>query len=171
MCRPGTPRIGVSTAGSTTPAIDPCISFGRRNTNRDIRTMTTTTSTTDRATATMITTMNITTATDTTTNDVRPSRDTARGLLVIAALLLTPILVSHADEAGVSEAPASNHSNTFSEAVKRDAKAVGATCKEGAHRVAVASKAVAHEIATAAKRGAAETRAALHGQKADPPPN
>ncbi len=119
----------------------------------------------------MITTMDMATATDTTTNDVRPSRDTARALLVIAALLLTPILVSRADEPGVSEEPASNHSNTFSEAVKRHAKAVGAACKEGAHRVAVASKAVAHEVATAAKRGTAETRAALHGQKADTPPN
>jgi hypothetical protein len=119
----------------------------------------------------MVTTMNITTATDTTTNDVRPSRDIARALLVIAALLLAPILVSHAGEPGVGEAPASNHSSTFSDAVKRHAKAVGAACKEGAHRVAVASKAVAHEVATAAKRGATETRAALHGQKADTPPN
>lgn len=133
--------------------------------------------------------MDITAATDTTTSDMAhadpivghpipatarytrtmPSRDTARALFVIGALLLTPILFAHADENRTTEAPVSNHGIAFGEAIKRDAKAVGATVKEGAHRVAAASKAVAHEIATAAKRGAAETRAAFRGEKVNSP--
>ena len=98
-----------------------------------------------------------------------PSGDTARALIVIGTLLLTPVLFAHADENRQTEAPMSNHGNGFGEAIKRDAKAVGATVKEGAHRVAVASKAVAHEVATAAKRGAAKTRAAFRGESINTP--
>jgi hypothetical protein len=146
-------------------------------------------STTARTTQTRIMNMDMTAATDTMTSDMAhanpiaphpipatarytrtmPWGKTARALFIMGTLLLTPILLAHADENRATEAPASNHNNAFGEAVKREARAVGATFKEGAHRVKVASKAVAHEIATAAKRGAAETRAAFRGETVNTP--
>lgn len=81
---------------------------------------------------------------------------------VFLTLLFAPIHVSLAAENTSADAPMSHHGGSFTEAVKRDAKAVGATFKDGAHRAAVASEAVAHEIAAAAKRSAAATRAAFH---------
>jgi hypothetical protein len=113
----------------------------------------------------------------TTTIDVaRPVRDGGRsvrhgaaGLLVAWSLLLTPSIAAHAAEDAPHESAISTHAKSFGAAVKRDTTAVSAKCKEGAHRVAVAAKAVGHEIATAAKRGAAETRAAFRGEKAEAP--
>jgi hypothetical protein len=123
------------------PAIGRCISFDRRNTNRDTSAAIMTTSIRgtemtiaimDMAITIAATTavMTMTTTTATTSADAMPT-----------------------DPAGAGP----------------DTKAAGAAIKEGAHRVATASKAVAHEIATAAKRGAAQGRAALRGQKANPP--
>ena len=83
-------------------------------------------------------------------------------------LLLMPVLAAQASDQG-QESSVSAHARSFGEAVKRDAKIVGANCKEGAHRVAVAAKAVGHEIATASKRGAAQTRAAFRGEKPETP--
>ena len=100
------------------------------------------------------------------------ARALRRGILGLAAgcLLGTPFIAAHAAEVEPADSAVSVHAKSIGVAVKRDTKAVGAACKDGAHRVAVAAKAVAHEIATAAKRGAAETRAAFHGQKSATPP-
>ena len=86
-----------------------------------------------------------------------------------STLLLTPVIAAEAAGDGPQESSISTHATSFGEAVKRDAKVVGAKCKEGAHRAAVAAKAVGHEVATAAKRGAAQTRAAFRGEKAESP--
>ena len=96
---------------------------------------------------------------------IQAARDRMLALVVIAALSLAPVLGALAAE---DRPETVARGNAFGDTVKRDTKAIGAAIKEGAHRVAVASKAVAHEIATAAKRGAAQGRAALRGQKADP---
>jgi hypothetical protein len=85
------------------------------------------------------------------------------GSIAIAAAVLLAVPASFAAESK------SDQDNSFVATIKRDAKTVGAACKEGAHRAAVASKAVAHEVATAAKRGAAETRAAFRGEKSAAP--
>jgi hypothetical protein len=84
---------------------------------------------------------------------------------VACCLLLTPYIAARAAENEPQTSSISAHAKSFGAAVKRGAIAVGNGCKEGAHRVAVAAKSVGHEIATAAKRGAAETRAAFHGEK------
>ena len=99
----------------------------------------------------------------------RSARHGAAGLLVAWSLLLTPSIAAHAAEDAPHESAISAHAKSFGAAVKRDTKAVSAKCKEGAHRVAVAAKAVGHEIGTAAKRGAAATRAAFRGEKAETP--
>jgi hypothetical protein len=99
----------------------------------------------------------------------RSVRHGGTSLLVVWGLLLTPYIASHAAEDEPHESAISTHARSFGAAVKRDTKAVGDDCKEGAHRVAVAAKAVGHEIAAAAKRGAAETRAAFRGEKAETP--
>jgi hypothetical protein len=89
------------------------------------------------------------------------------GSVAVAVLLAAP--VSFAATEGSRSESKSDRDRGFVTTIKRDAKTVGAACKEGAHRVAVASKAVAHEVATAAKRGAAETRAAFRGEKSGTP--
>jgi hypothetical protein len=99
----------------------------------------------------------------------RSLRRSAAVLLVAWSLLLTPSIAAHAAEDAPHESAISAHAKSFGAAVKRDTKAVSAKCKEGAHRVAVAAKAVGHEIGTAAKRGAAATRAAFRGEKAETP--
>jgi hypothetical protein len=99
----------------------------------------------------------------------RSLRHSAAVLLVAWSLLLTPSIAAHAAEDAPHESAISAHAKSFGAAVKRDTKAVSAKCKEGAHRVAVAAKAVGHEIGTAAKRGAAATRAAFRGEKAETP--
>jgi hypothetical protein len=172
------------------PAIGRCISFDRKNTNRDTSAAIMTTSMTARGTemtiaimdmaitiAATTAVMTMTTTTAATSADAMPTdppgagpiqaaRDGMLALVAIAGLSLAPVVVSHAAE---DRPETVSRSNAFGDAVKRDTKAAGAAIKEGAHRVATASKAVAHEIATAAKRGAAQGRAALRGQKADPP--
>ena len=93
-----------------------------------------------------------------------------RALIVIGVLTFAPLLVVvHATENFTPEAHATDRGKFLSDAVKRDAKAVGAAFKEGANRVGVASKAVAHEIAMAARRGAMKTRAVFRGQNANTP--
>ena len=99
----------------------------------------------------------------------RRFRIAASGLALASALLLTPVIAAETAGDQSQESSISKHAKAFGEAVKRDAKAVGAKSKEGAHRVAVAAKAVGHEVATAAKRGAAATRAAFRGEKAESP--
>ena len=95
----------------------------------------------------------------------RRFRTVACGLAVASTLLLAPVMAAHAADRDPQGSSLSTHVKSFGEAVKRDARIVGAKCREGAHRVAVAAKAVGHEIATASKRGAAETRAAFRGEK------
>jgi hypothetical protein len=105
----------------------------------------------------------------------RPVRHGGRSLrhsaavLLVAWSLLTPSIAAHAAEDAPHESAISAHAKSFGAAVKHDTKAVSAKCKEGAHRVAIAAKAVGHEIGTAAKRGAAATRAAFRGEKAETP--
>jgi hypothetical protein len=81
--------------------------------------------------------------------------------------MLAPAVAARAaeDQPSDGKSTLSTHANDFGEHVKRDARAVGSAFKEGAHRVGHAAKAVGHEIATAAKRGAAQTRAAMRGEK------
>jgi hypothetical protein len=82
-------------------------------------------------------------------------------LFIVCSLLLTPYIGANAAENQPHESGISTQTSAFQATVKRDAKAMGDSCKKIAHRVAVAAKAVGHEIGTAAKRGAAETRAAF----------
>jgi len=103
---------------------------------------------------------------NTTTNErVRSVGCRAASLLAAGTLLLMPCVAVHAAENAPQESAIATHARAFGAAVKHDSQVVGAKCKEGAHRVAVAARAVGHEIATAAKRGAAQTRAAFHGEK------
>jgi hypothetical protein len=92
---------------------------------------------------------------------MRPKRGFLVGSIAAAVLFAAP--------ASFAAESKSDHDSSFVTTIKRDAKTVGAACKEGAHRAAVASKAVAHEVATAAKRGAAATRAAFRGEKSPTP--
>jgi len=109
--------------------------------------------------------------TNTTTDErVRSVGSRAASLLVVGTLLLTPWVAVHAAEDAPHESAISTHARAFGAAVRHDSQVVGAKCKEGAQRVAVAARAVGHEIATAAKRGAAQTRAAFHGEKPAAPP-
>ncbi|MHB8477015.1 MAG: hypothetical protein ACYDBZ_12105 [Steroidobacteraceae bacterium] len=107
---------------------------------------------------------------NTTTNDrVRSVGSRAAGLLVAGNLLLMPCVAVHAAENAPQESAISTHARAFGAAVRHDSQVVGAKCKEGAQRVAASARAVAQKIATAAKRGAAQTRAAFHGEKAAAP--
>jgi len=178
------------------PATGPCISFDRRNTIRStsvtIRSMSETANWSGSAgktangirsaIATALTTEDtdaIVTGTsgdtdmkamsNATTNE--RVRSCAAGLWVAGILLLTPGVAVHAAEDAPHESAISTHARAFGAAVRHDSQVVGAKCKEGAQRVAVAARTVAHEIATAAKRGAAQTRAAFHGEKAAAPPS
>jgi hypothetical protein len=108
--------------------------------------------------------------TGTTTIDMtRRFRVAALSFAVASTLQLTPVIAAETAGDGPQESSISTHAKAFGEAVKRDAKVVGAKSKEGAQRVAVAAKAVGHEAATAAKRGAAATRAAFRGEKSETP--
>lgn len=86
-------------------------------------------------------------------------------LLFAGSLLLAPPMAT-ADES--HETTFRTGVKSFGAAVKRDAKALGDGCRDGAHRVAIAAKSVGHQIATAAKRSAAESRAAFRGASSTP---
>jgi hypothetical protein len=94
-------------------------------------------------------------------------RAASRSLLAACALALAPGIIVHAADDQPADSASSTRTHEWGNTLKRDAKLVGASFKEGAHRVAVAAKAVGHEISTAAKRGAAETRAAMKGEKGE----
>jgi hypothetical protein len=91
---------------------------------------------------------------------VRFARRGGAGLLIAGSLLFAPYIAT-ADES--RQTTIRTGVKSFGAAVKRDAKALGDGCRDGAHRVAIAAKAVGHQIATAAKRSAAESRAAFRG--------
>ena len=97
---------------------------------------------------------------------VRFARQGGASLVIAGSLLLAPYRAS-ADE--WHETTLRADVKSFGAAVKRDAKALGDGCRDGAHRVAIAAKAVGHQIATAAKRSAAESRAAFHGARSGTP--
>jgi hypothetical protein len=193
MYRPDMQKIGACTVMNTMPAIGPCISFDRRNTIRStsatIKSMSEnakwsgsagkTANGMRSAVATMITTEDTDAGMTGTSGDTdmkamnatinERARSCAASLLAAGTLLLMPCVAVHAAEDAPHESAIATHARAFGAAVRHDSQVVGAKCKEGAHRVAAAAREVAHEVATAAKRGAAQTRAAFHGEKAAAP--
>jgi hypothetical protein len=185
---------GAGTATNTTPAIGPYISFDRRNTNQstsvtiEITRMSAnwhgSTGKSMRATMTMTMTMTMTAGTvagmkrtgtteatkvmSTATIDVVRAVRRVR-LLIACGLLLTPHMAVYAADDEAHPSAISIRVRSFGEAVRRDARALGNDCREGAHRTAVAAKTWGQRMATVAKRSAAETRSAFRGEKANTP--
>ncbi len=191
MCRLAMRRIGADTAANTMLVIDPYILCDLTNTNlvmgaamtesmmrakgRIIAKAMTLIATINGVT---ITTMNAPVASIMTRADTGLASCHALRDLVIALLLagtlssLATVADAHAPDMASAHAAVSRDAKHFGEAVKREAKAVVANLKEGAHRAALASQAIGHEIAIAVKRSAAEAGAALRGDKhVDTPAN
>ena len=82
----------------------------------------------------------------------RRFRMAALSLAAASTLQLTPVIAAETAGDGPQESSISTHAKAFGEAVKRDAKVVGAKCKEGSHRVAVAATAVGHEVASSSSQ-------------------
>jgi hypothetical protein len=98
----------------------------------------------------------------------------SRAQFLVQVVLLLFVCAAHAEEPPTGDKPSS--ADAAAEAIKHDAKVVGAAVKDGAEKVGVAAKEVAlqvadaaqegaHEVAAAAKTGAAKTKAAVSGEK------
>ena len=90
-------------------------------------------------------------------------------LMIACVPLLLPHMAAYAAEDNPPPSSIAIHARSFGEAVRRDARALGNDCRDGAHRAVAAAKTLGQEIATVAKHSASETRSALRGEKASTP--
>jgi hypothetical protein len=80
--------------------------------------------------------------------------------LLVQFLVEIVLVLALASAARAEDPPADSKMAAATEAIKGDAKVVGAAVKDGAQKVGVAAKEVAHEVADAAQEGAHEVAAA-----------